>query len=100
MYPSDGSIGYTTVSLRQATLLGLAQGWLDDDIDVFPRDEVLGGRDVDENRQVNLQMMTDSKQVATYVALDRLGYDVDDVGRPGGERRRARLARRRGDRAR
>ena len=76
VYPSDGSIGYTTVSLRQATLLGLAQGWLDDDIDVFPRDEVLGGRDVDENRQLNLQMMTDSKQVATFVALDRLGYDV------------------------
>ena len=76
VYPSDGSIGYTTVSLRQATLFGLAQGWLDDDIDVFPREDVLGGRDVDENRQVNLQMMTDSKQVATYVALDRLGYDV------------------------
>ena len=87
MYPSDGSIGYTTVSLRQATLLGLAQGWLDDDIDIFPRDEVLGGRDVDENRQLNLQMMADSKQVATYVALDRLGYDVELSGRPGGERR-------------
>jgi Lon-like protease len=76
VYPSDGSIGYTTVSLRQATLLGLAQGWLDDDIDVVPRDDVLSGRDVDENRELNLQMMTDSKQVATFVALDRLGYDV------------------------
>jgi Lon-like protease len=76
VYPSDGSIGYTTVSLRQATLLGLTQGWLDDDIDVVPRDDVLSGRDVDENRELNLQMMTDSKQVATFVALDRLGYDV------------------------
>ena len=36
-------------------------------IDVFARDEVLQGRDVDENRQVNLQMMSDSKQVATQV---------------------------------
>jgi PDZ domain-containing protein len=77
VYPSDGSIAYTTVSLRQATLLGLAQGWLDDDIDVFDRDEVLGGRDVDENREVNLQMMSDSKQVATQVALERLGYPVE-----------------------
>jgi PDZ domain-containing protein len=77
VFPSDGSIGYTTVSLRQATLLGLAQGWLDDDVDVFARDEVLRGRDVDENRAVNLQMMSDSKQVATQVALERLGYDVD-----------------------
>ncbi len=76
VYPSDGSIGYTTVSLRQATLLRLVQGWLDDDIDVFPRDDVLGGRDVDENHELNLQMMTDSKEVATFVALDRLGYDV------------------------
>jgi PDZ domain-containing protein len=77
VYPSDGSIGYTTVSLRQATLLGLAQGWLDDDVDVFDRDRVLQGRDVDENREVNLQMMSDSKQVATQVALERLGYDVE-----------------------
>ncbi|MDD9371439.1 MAG: PDZ domain-containing protein [Acidimicrobiales bacterium] len=77
VFPSDGSIGYTTVSLRQATLLGLVQGWIDDDVDVFARDEVLQGRDVDENRQVNLQMMSDSKQVATQVALERLGYEVD-----------------------
>jgi PDZ domain-containing protein len=77
VFPSDGSIGYTTVALRQATLLGLAQGWLDDDIDVFGRDRVLQGRDVDENREVNLQMMSNSKQVATQVALERLGYDVE-----------------------
>ncbi|HEX5367742.1 MAG TPA: hypothetical protein VFW63_13895, partial [Acidimicrobiales bacterium] len=30
VYPSAGSIGYTTVSLRQASLLGLVHGWLDD----------------------------------------------------------------------
>ena len=77
IHPSDGTISYTTVSLRQGTLLGLVQGWLDDDIDVIDRDQVLQGRDPDENRQVNLQMMSDSKQVATQVALERLGYDVD-----------------------
>lgn len=77
VYPSDGSIGYTTVSLRQATLLGLGQAWIDDDIDVFDRERVLGDRDVDTNRQINLQMMSDSKQIATQVALERLGYEVD-----------------------
>src|SRR5690606_40310863 len=77
VYESEGSIHYTTVSLRQATLVGLVQGWLDDDIDVVDRDRVLQGRDVEENRQVNLQMMSDSKDVATQVALERLGYDVD-----------------------
>jgi len=76
IYPSDGSIGYTTVSLRQATALGLLRGWLDDDIDVFSRDEVLQGRNVNQNRQLNLQMMDNSKQVATQVALQRLGFDV------------------------
>jgi PDZ domain-containing protein len=77
VFASDGSISYTTVSLRQATLMGLVQGWLDDDIDVYGRDRVLQGRDVDENRELNLQLMSDSKQVATQVALERLGYDVD-----------------------
>jgi Lon-like protease len=77
VYPSDGSISYTTVSLRQASLLGLLQGWLDDDIDIYSRSRVLQGRGVQENREVNLQMMDNSKQVATQVALEQLGYDVD-----------------------
>ncbi|MGH9113587.1 MAG: YlbL family protein [Acidimicrobiales bacterium] len=77
VYASDGTISYTTVSLRQATLFGLASGWIDDDIDIEPRDEVLGGRDADENHTLNLQMMDTSKQVATQVALERLGYQVD-----------------------
>jgi Lon-like protease len=75
-FPSEGSIGYTTVSLRQATLLGLAQGWIDDDIDIYGKDRVLQGRNVDDNRQLNLLMMDNSKQVATQVALEKLGYDV------------------------
>src|ERR687898_2776862 len=77
IYASDGTISYTTVSLRQATLFGLASGWIDDDVDVVPRDEVLGGRDADENRTLNMQMMDTSKQVATQVALERLGHSVD-----------------------
>ena len=76
-FPSDGTISYTTVSLRQATLLGMLMGWLDDDVDVFPRDKVLGDRNAEENRTLNLQMMDTSKQVATQVALERLGHPVD-----------------------
>jgi Lon-like protease len=75
-YPSDGSIGYTTVSLRQTTLFGLIQGWIDDDVDIHPEDEVLGDRDAEENRSFNLQLMDNSKSVATQVALEHLGYDV------------------------
>ena len=76
-FPSTGEISYTTVSLRQSTLFGMLAGWLDDDIDVFPREKVLGDRNAEENRTLNLQMMDTSKQVATQVALERLGHPVD-----------------------
>jgi PDZ domain-containing protein len=76
MYPSEGSISYTTVSLRQATLFSLVTGWIDDDVDIHPEDEVLGDRDADENRTFNLALMDDSKNVAAQVALERLGYEV------------------------
>ena len=76
-YDADGSISYTTVSLRQVTLLGLAAGWLDDDVDIKSRDDVLGPRNANENRQLNLALMDTSKQVATQVALEKLGYQVD-----------------------
>lgn len=75
-YPADGSISYTTVSLRQVTLAGLVQGWLDSDIDIRPADEILQGRGTEENRRVNLQLMDTSQQVATQVALEALGYDI------------------------
>jgi len=76
VFPAKGSISYTTVSLRQATLFGLIQGWLDDDVDVHPEEDVLGDRDADENRTFNLALMDDSKNVAAQVALEHLGYDV------------------------
>ena len=76
IYESEGSIGYTTVSLTRTTLFGLVRGWIDDDVDIHPEDEVLGDRDSDENRTFNLALMDNSKQVATQVALEHLGYDV------------------------
>jgi PDZ domain-containing protein len=75
-YDADGSISYTTVSLRRVTLIGLIAGWLDDDVDIKSRDDVLGPRNADENRQLNLALMDTSKEVATQVALEKLGYDV------------------------
>jgi PDZ domain-containing protein len=76
LYPPEGSINYTTVSLRQATLFGLVAGWIDDDVDIHPEDEVLGDRDADENRSFNLALMDNSKNVAAQVALEKLGYEV------------------------
>lgn len=75
-YAPDGSISYTTVSLRPTTLFGLLGAWIDDDVDVVARDRVLGDRNPDQNRQLNLELMDDSQQTATLVALETLGYDV------------------------
>jgi len=76
IYPSDGEISFTTVALRHVTLFGLLQGWLDPDVDIHSADEVLQGRNSEENRQVNLELMDTSQQVATQVALEELGYEV------------------------
>lgn len=78
-FPSDGSISFTTVSLRQVTLFGRIQAWFDDDIEIRSRDEVRGGRSADDNRAFNLQLMDSSKDVAAQVALEHLGYEVEDT---------------------
>jgi PDZ domain-containing protein len=76
-YDADGSISYTTVSLREITMVELLAGWLDDDVDIKSREDVRGPRGAEETKQLNLAMMDMSKQVATQVALEKLGYDVD-----------------------
>jgi len=76
-YDATGSVSYTTVSLRRLTFFGLLDAKLDDDVEIVSEDKVLGDRDPDENRQFNMQLMDTSKQVATQVALEKLGYRVD-----------------------
>jgi PDZ domain-containing protein len=76
----EGEIGYTTVSLRRATALQAVVGWLDPTVDVVEEDLILGGQTQEENREQNLRDMTDSKEVATAVALETLGYDVTVTG--------------------
>lgn len=76
-YPPEESVAYTTVSARQdVSLLQAIEGWLDDDIEVVPERELRGDRSAEENRRYNAELMSDSKMIATVVAMDRLGYDV------------------------
>jgi PDZ domain-containing protein len=77
-YPPESSVAFTTVSVRQTrfTLADAFLGWLDDNIDVYPRDVLFGGRSTAENRRYNAQLMDTSKAVAITVALERLGYTV------------------------
>lgn len=76
-YPSDGELLFTTVRVRQNPNIW-EYLWLslDDDVELVPEATVLGDRSTDENRQVNLQAMVDSKSIATAVALEQLGYSV------------------------
>ena len=76
-FPSDGEILLTTVRLRQP-LSVWEQLWLglDDDNRLIHRDVVFGDRTSEENTEINLQLMADSKQVAVAVALEELGYEA------------------------
>ncbi|MCX7620850.1 MAG: PDZ domain-containing protein [Acidimicrobiales bacterium] len=79
-YDDPGSISFTTVSLTSATALGVLWGWLDPATDVVEKKAVLGDESPEDNRKRNLEMMDGSKQVAEYVALRKLGYDVSMSG--------------------
>jgi Lon-like protease len=75
-HPPSSPVAFTTVSLRGITLLEAAASWLDPNVEVLPEEQIRGGRSVEENRRMNMQLMDTSKQVAITVALRHLGYDV------------------------
>ncbi len=79
-YPPQGEVGYVTVTVQRATALGWAWAHFDSSIDIRPERDILGDDTPDENRQVNLQAMTNSKETAAAVAQQELGYDVKIVG--------------------
>lgn len=78
-FESEGDILFTTVTLDdRITVWEAFVGWLDDDVDVFDKAEILGERDEEESRAFNQELMEDSKITAIRVALEQLGYDVAD----------------------
>ncbi|MCB1017101.1 MAG: PDZ domain-containing protein [Acidimicrobiales bacterium] len=75
--PEEGAVFFTTVSTRPARALTAFLGWLDPDTDVVEEEVILGDNSVEENREVNLQMMDRSVDVAAEVAFEHLGFDVE-----------------------
>lgn len=76
-FPSDGEILYTTVRVRQEpNVFEYILAKFDDDAEILPAQQVLGDLSPEENREVNLQLMSDSKAIAIAVALEQLGYDT------------------------
>jgi PDZ domain-containing protein len=79
-FPADHpehSVAYTTVSQRDATLLDALRGWIDDDVEVLPREAIYGDQSGEQNRRYNAQLMDTSKLAAAVVAERRLGYQID-----------------------
>jgi PDZ domain-containing protein len=75
-FSSSGEVLFVTVSEPHLTALGALQGWLDPDIDVVSEKQLFGDQSAQQNQQTNLRLMGYSKDFATFVALQRLGYDV------------------------
>ncbi len=76
-FPTDEQIRLVTVrSNLEPSVLELIGGWLDGAIRVQDREDVLGSRTVEENRTLGMHQMAQSLDIASRVALERLGYDV------------------------
>lgn len=70
---------FLTVSVRRPAGIEVLARLLDDTSEVVPEDVLTGGQSREENREYNQALMTDSKDQATKVALERLGYEVPTV---------------------
>jgi PDZ domain-containing protein len=77
-YEHDGSVLFLTVSVsdQRPNAYVVLSGWLDDDVDVLPEEDVFGDNSRKEERQLNQVAMTESQIVATKVSLEKLGYTV------------------------
>jgi Lon-like protease len=82
-FPSNGEVLFTTVHVEHLNLVAWARdrvGLLPDSWNVLTEEEYLGPNTESENDQINANLMTNSKDVASYVALEHLGYDVSISG--------------------
>ena len=80
VYSHKGGVLFTTVSLYRARPLDAVQSWWNDNIELVPEKRILGTAKPDQLNQINLQEMTDSKQLAVAVALRRIGVKEEGSG--------------------
>jgi PDZ domain-containing protein len=75
VFPPDGEVLFTTVSVRQrVNIYEALVGWLDPTIDVVPEEDVRGDLPPDEFRRLNIEAMADSKTAAEILALRQIGF--------------------------
>jgi PDZ domain-containing protein len=81
-FPHRGQLLLLTVSVSRdrPNAFAVLSGWLDENTDVLPEDEVLQGKSREEDQRLNKLEMADSQMTAKRVALERLGYTVPVTG--------------------
>ncbi|HYV59575.1 MAG TPA: PDZ domain-containing protein, partial [Acidimicrobiia bacterium] len=81
-YAHRGQLLFLTVSVSgdRPNAFAVLSGWLDNDTDVVPEDDVLQGRSRAEDARLNKLEMADSQMTAKQVALERVGYTVPTSG--------------------
>lgn len=81
-YDHDGELLFLTVSVSRGrpSLWEYAAASFDGDARVLSEDDYFGDASPAEDRRANELAMDTSRQVATLVALEELGYDVEITG--------------------
>ena len=75
-YPAESPVSFVTAYGNRLSALDALIGAVDDDVDVQTYDERFGDNTPAEQRRLGYQSMTTSKQIAEYVAFNRVGLDV------------------------
>jgi PDZ domain-containing protein len=75
--PADDGLYFVTVSVRRPSGIEAVWRLTNDAEEIVPEKIITGGQSREENTRFNLQLMTDSKDKATKVALERAGYEVE-----------------------
>jgi len=78
-FRTDNGIHFVTALGGQLSILDAVLGWIDPHVQVDTFEERFGDRTPEENRQIGFQSMVTSKQIAQYVALQKLGMDAELV---------------------
>ena len=81
VFEFDGNLYQLTVRRDEANYFSYAWGFLNSNVDLFPREVILPkGVTPEELSDISLQNMKNSENVAIAVALNSLGYQVDTEG--------------------
>lgn len=75
-YRAANKVMFVSAFGSRLTALESFIGWLDPDVDVQGKNERFGSISPADQRRLGFQDMATAKQIAEYVALEKLGYEV------------------------